>query len=126
MIIQLTPSVFLRLRIPPTDVVVIDKSHYKELLSAPENRLSFTKSSSRGLQLRYTFSSQVEEDNYHTMVVKKDLNRHIPKLMPTIVDELLEAFGDAFRNVGTGTANHLFQMNIRGYLRFRMDTPRPV
>ena len=40
-------------------------------------------------------------DHYHAMVVKAQLTRHIPQLMPDIVDETQAAFKDLF-NIGDG------------------------
>jgi len=83
--------------------VLVDKSHFKELFDAPEDKLSFVKNSSRSLQMRYAFGKEAAVDHYHAIVVKMQLSRHIPELMPVIVDELHAACADSFKDVGTGT-----------------------
>ena len=83
--------------------MLVDKTHFKELFDAPEDQVSFIKNSSRGLQVKYTFSEEVAVDHYHAIVTKMQLSRHIPELMPVIVDELHAAFADSFKDVGTGT-----------------------
>jgi hypothetical protein len=52
--------------------------------------------------VEHTFSKECGVDHYHAIVVKSQLTRHIPELMPAIVDELLSVFADSFGNVGNG------------------------
>lgn len=77
------------------DFVVVNRPEYlKEMFSAPEEHLSFTKPAADGLQLEYTISKSVAENQWHALVVKSELSRHIPELMPAIVDELDSAMSD--------------------------------
>ena len=93
--------------------MLVDKSHFKELFDAPEDQISFVKSSSRNLQMRYTFGKDSAANHYHATVVKMQLSRHIPELMPVIVDELQAACADSFKDVGTGTNLPLFCFDRR-------------
>jgi hypothetical protein len=106
--VKLSPSKFLRVRIPGGNFVLVDKTHYKELFDAPEEKLSFVSNVSKGLELSYTFNKEIAVDHYHAVVTKVQLTRHIPELMPVIVDELLASFGDIFKDVGTGSRARSF------------------
>lgn len=83
--------------------MVIDKTHLKELFDAPEQQVSFISNASRSLQIKYTLNKEMEYDHYHAVVTKMQLSRHIPELMPAIVDELVASFTDSFNDIGSGS-----------------------
>ena len=64
------------------------------MFSAPEEHLSFTVPAAQALQLEWTVSKSVAENQWHAVIVKNELSRHIPEMMPAIVDELDEAMKD--------------------------------
>jgi hypothetical protein len=74
--------------------VVVPHKHLKELYSAPEEHLSFTKPVAESLELEYTFKKNIAVNQYHAIVVKTELTRHIPEKMEDIVDELGAAMED--------------------------------
>lgn len=58
---------------------------------------------SYNLQFRYTFGPSMESNHYHAFVTRMHLTRHIPELMPAIVDELFAAFRDSeYEKIGSG------------------------
>ena len=79
----------------------MNRDHLQEFFDAPETSISFIKALSDALGLRYSFMKEMATDRYHTIVVKNHLSRHIPELMPVIVDELTAAFNDEL-DVGDG------------------------
>jgi hypothetical protein len=101
---QLSPSKFLRVRVPGDEIVLVDKMHFKELFDAPEEQVSFLSNVLRGLQLSHIFSRETAIGHYHaiTMVTKTQLSRHIPEMMPAILDELRASFEDTFKDIGSG------------------------
>ena len=92
--------------------MVVPRQHLKELFSAPEDKLSLSVHSSESLALPYTFQRSVAEDDYHTTVVRTELSRRIPELMPEIVDELEAAIADEIP-LTDGTASSHHNVNIR-------------
>ena len=81
---------------------MVDKDHLKELCDAPEDKLSLVRSASRSIQMGLMFNNESAVDHYHAVVIKMQLTRHIPELMPSIVDELFVAFADSFQDIGGG------------------------
>ena len=105
--LQLRPDRFLRFKTLQDDIILVDKSHLKEYFDAPESQISFTQNVAYQLQMKYTFSPSVERNHYHAVVTRIHLTRHIPELMPVIVDELFAAFYDSeFEKVGGGNVPH--------------------
>lgn len=92
--------------------MVVPRQHLKEMFSAPEDKLSLTVHSAESLAIAYTFQKSVGEDDYHTAVVRTELSRRIPELMPEIVDELEGAIADEIP-LTDGTASFHRNINIR-------------
>jgi hypothetical protein len=67
---------------------VAGREHLKQLFAAPEEDLSLTHSIGDRMQLRYTFDQSIVLNSYHIPIVRMQLTRHIPEIMPEIVDEL--------------------------------------
>lgn len=88
------PNKFFRVVLPDYSYVVVPRQHLKEMFSAPEDLLSFTTPVVESLAAQYTFQKSVAYNQYHALVVKAELTRHIPQLMPDIVEELEEAISD--------------------------------
>jgi hypothetical protein len=102
-LIQYPKSVF-RLSLPDASYLVVSRSHLKEMFSASEDDLSFTKNVVDGLEIRYTFQKNIAENQYHAHVIKMELTRHISELMPDIVDELGVAMDDEIQVNGGSTS----------------------
>lgn len=88
------PTGFFRIEFLNQSIVVVDGHHLKEFFDAPKGHLSFKKWSSDSVALKHTFHENMASDHYHSIVTRKQLSRHIPKLMPGIVDKLAAAFDD--------------------------------
>jgi hypothetical protein len=71
--------------------VCTPRKHLKELLLAPEQSLSFVDLLTHNLQIKYTFHESIVRDHFHVPIVKAELTKNIPALMPDIVDELTSA-----------------------------------
>ena len=106
------PQKFFRIVLPDYSYVVVPRQHLKEMFSAPEDQLSLKVHSAESLALPYTFQRSVAEDDYHTTVVRTELSRRIPELMPEIVDELGAAISDEIP-LTDGTASSHRHSNIR-------------
>ena len=91
--------------------MVVPRQHLKEMFSAPEDKLSLKVHTAESLAIAYTFQKSVEDD-YHTAVVRTELSRRIPELMPEIVDELEGAIADEIP-LTDGTASFHRNINIR-------------
>jgi len=88
------PNKFFQVVLPENPFVVVPREHLKEMFSAPEDQLSFSTPIVDGLAIPYTFQNSVAYNQYHALVVKAELTRHLPELMPDIVDELEAAISD--------------------------------
>jgi hypothetical protein len=93
---------FFRVEFLGTRIIVLTRDALKELFSASEDELSFVRSSSESVELKYTFHDRMAVDHYHAVVTRMQLSRHIPQMMPDIVDELSRALEDEVA-VGDGT-----------------------
>lgn len=80
--------------LPDYSYVVVPREHLKEMFSAPEDQLSFTAPTVDGLAIPYTFQNSIAYNQYHALIVKSELTRHLAELMPDIVDELEAAISD--------------------------------
>lgn len=95
------------------------REHLKEYYNAPENVISFRKRIADSLELRYTFNKGVETNHYHVGVTRAQLTRHLPKLMPTIIDELESGFNDVLGHIGSGMASSPYNLQQIGLQLFR-------
>lgn len=86
--------------------MVIDRQHLKEYCDIPEKTLSFVKAVDDIFVVRYIFNWDIATDFYHATVGRAQLSRHLPELMPMIVDELEASFNDEM-TVGDGIS-HIF------------------
>jgi hypothetical protein len=73
---------------------VVARKYFKELFNAPESELSFTTPIVESLQVRHTFQESIAVNQYHALIVKNELTRNIPTLMPDVTDELETALND--------------------------------
>lgn len=80
--------------LPDFTYVVVPREYLKELYSAPEDIVSFNAPVVESLAVRYTFQDSVADNQYHVAVVRTDLNRHLPEIMPEILDEVQAAMAD--------------------------------
>jgi len=81
--------------------VVVDQDHVKELVDAPEDKISFHTSAKEQVQLKYTFGESLANDDHHAHIIRTKLTRKIGDLMPDMVDELSAAFEEEL-TVGDG------------------------
>lgn len=72
-----------------------------ELFAAADDELSFSMAANESVELRHTFHANMTVDHYHAAVTRRELSRHIPAMMPAIVEELTYAL-DTDLVVGDG------------------------
>jgi len=65
---------------------VVDRSHVKELLSAPESHISFVESF-KDYGFDYLFTGDAL-DTYHNRVILGPLTRGVEEFLPSMIDEL--------------------------------------
>ncbi|KAF9478579.1 cytochrome P450 [Pholiota conissans] len=73
-------------------VVVSDPQSIDELRKAPENVLSSMIAFDQSLQVKYTMGERVSKNPYHIPIVRAQLTRALPQLVPEVQDELEDAF----------------------------------
>jgi hypothetical protein len=100
-----------RINLPDASFLVVSRFHLKEMFSASEDDLSFTKNAAEGLELRYTFQKSIAENQYHAHIIRVELTRHISEMMPSIVDELGAAMDDEIL-VSEGTSDLNSSSNV--------------
>lgn len=112
------PSGFFQIRFLDSWYVIVDRQHVKELLSAPDNVLSFTASAVRALQTEYTMAPDWATDIFHTPIVRTQLTQQIPKLTDKLVEELEIGFRESIPSVH---GIHCF--HSLAFIFNRLDTP---
>ncbi|KAF9528910.1 cytochrome P450, partial [Crepidotus variabilis] len=75
-------------------VIATQPQQIDDIRKAPENVLSNMKAIDESLQTRYTLGPQISDNPYHIPIIRAQLTRSLPLLVPEIYDELLEAFKD--------------------------------
>ncbi|KAF8185937.1 cytochrome P450, partial [Pholiota molesta] len=73
-------------------VVITDSQSIDELRMAPENVLSSMVAIDETLQVEYTLGDRVSKNPYHIPIIRAQLTRALPQLVPEVQDELQEAF----------------------------------
>ncbi|KAH6915699.1 cytochrome P450 [Coprinopsis sp. MPI-PUGE-AT-0042] len=73
-------------------VLVSGKDLIEEVRKAPEEKLSFEKATEETLQTHLTMGPPIAENPYHVAVVRNQLKRATPQLVPDVYDELVHAF----------------------------------
>ncbi|KAF9535150.1 cytochrome P450 [Crepidotus variabilis] len=73
-------------------VVATQPTHIEEICKAPENVLSGMIAIEDSLQTRYTLGPHIAENPYHIPVIRTQLTRSLPLLVPEVHAELIEAF----------------------------------
>ncbi|EJF62111.1 cytochrome P450 [Dichomitus squalens LYAD-421 SS1] len=64
----------------------------EDIRRRPEDELSFTEAVQTILQYKYTVGQKMQDDPYHTVVVKEKLqNRLLPFILPSLIDEVAPA-----------------------------------
>ncbi|TBU45343.1 cytochrome P450 [Dichomitus squalens] len=64
----------------------------EDIRRRPEDELSFTEAVQTILQYKYTVGQKMQDDPYHTVVVKEKLqNRLLPLILPSLIDEVAPA-----------------------------------
>lgn len=81
--------------------MIVDRSSISELIDAPNDVLSSRTVNLSVIQARYTFNERIEADAYHSKVVREQLTRRIPELIPDLSDEFVAAFEEEW-SVGEG------------------------
>ncbi|KJA23965.1 hypothetical protein HYPSUDRAFT_39491 [Hypholoma sublateritium FD-334 SS-4] len=66
----------------------------EEIRKAPENVLSSMIAIDESLQVNYTLGENVSSKPYHIPIVRAQLTRALPELVPEVIDEIQQAFGD--------------------------------
>lgn len=81
--------------------MIVDRSSVSELIGAPKDVLSSRTVNLGVIQARYTFNESIAANSYHSKIVREQLTRRIPDLIPAICDEFVAAFDDEL-TVGEG------------------------
>ncbi|PPR05227.1 hypothetical protein CVT24_010333 [Panaeolus cyanescens] len=78
-------------------VVAADRTSIDDIRKAPENVLSAMEAineASLSLQVDYTLGENIHHDPYHIPIIRAQLTRSLPILVPEVHDELSHAFND--------------------------------
>ncbi|KAF9528911.1 cytochrome P450 [Crepidotus variabilis] len=73
-------------------VIIHQPSHIEDLRKMPEHILSSLKAFEYVFQLAYTLGHHINENPYHVPIIRTQLTRSLPLLVPEIHDELVQAF----------------------------------
>lgn len=89
------PKSFFRINLLgySSGMVVVDHSHLKEFLEAPEDHVSFSIAFNDGFNLPYLFHGDPRDD-YHTRVIRGKMTKNISSSIPALVDELNAIFAE--------------------------------
>ena len=77
----------------PSGLIVVDHSHLKEVLEAPNDEINFLEGILGDTDFRHTFYGDVQNE-YHVRVVRNRLTQNFVSLIPDTVDELKAALKD--------------------------------
>lgn len=75
-------------------MLIVGRNRLEEYFSASEEDISFAERVADGLQLRYLFNESIAVNQYHAIVTRAQLTRHIPEIMPSIEDELMAVLNE--------------------------------
>lgn len=89
------PEGFFRLSLYnyPFGVVVVDRSHLKELFDDLGRSFNFLAAALEDLDFEATLSGDVH-NLYHIPIIRNQLTQNISRILPSLADELDSAFGD--------------------------------
>jgi len=83
---------------------VVDRSHVKEVLSAPETHISFVESF-KDYGFDYLFTGDAL-DTYHNRVILGPLTRGVEEFLPSMIDELEFALSTELDNIQGNCISH--------------------
>lgn len=90
----------------------MDRSHLKEFLSAPNDKLHFREGANMRNDFDTPFKAGTSKLHYHIDVVRTQLNQNLGKMIPHIADELDHALTDELEPLLTdGTSKHTPYLN---------------
>ncbi|KAG5651328.1 hypothetical protein H0H81_009081 [Sphagnurus paluster] len=87
-------------KIPNLDrwrVVVTGKDAIEMVRKTPEDILSFQDAVNESLQVPFTLGPNIKDDLYHVPIVRNQLTRNLPVLLPAVREEIIAAFSDVLR-----------------------------
>lgn len=114
------PKKIFQITLPDASYVVASRAHLKQFFAAPEEDLSLAHSIGDRMQIRYTFHESIILNQYHIPVVRAQLTRRIPEVMPDIVEELELAFDEEIpQTEGTQLFLRLTQTGHRSVLSIK-------
>ncbi|KAF9533018.1 cytochrome P450 [Crepidotus variabilis] len=75
-------------------VIATEPALIDDIRKAPESVLSASTALREGLQTDHTVGPHMFDNDYHIAIVRSQLTRSLPRLVPEVHDELIEAFKD--------------------------------
>ncbi|KIM38977.1 hypothetical protein M413DRAFT_447338 [Hebeloma cylindrosporum] len=75
-------------------VVITESRVIEEIRKAPESVLSFMESLDEALQLEYTLGKHISLNTYHVPLIRAQLTRALPQLVPLVHEEVVDAFNE--------------------------------
>jgi hypothetical protein len=101
----------------PSGLIVVDRSHLKELFDAPSSKLAFFEAALEDIDFRYTFTGN-SYNLYHVPVIRNQLTRGIQAFLPDICEEVGGAFNDDIGSLVTENGRESWERVCNG----RMDS----
>jgi len=89
------PQSFFRLSLYnyPFGIVVVDRSHLKELFDDAGRSFNFFEAALEDLDFEATLGGDVH-NLYHVPIIRNQLTQNISWMLPSLADELNSTFGD--------------------------------
>ncbi|KAF8153783.1 cytochrome P450 [Crassisporium funariophilum] len=75
-------------------VVLTDPKQIEDLRKAPESVLSAFEAIDELLQTEYTLGVNISQNPYHIPIIRAQLTRALPRLVPEVREEIVDAFND--------------------------------
>ncbi|KAG5651324.1 hypothetical protein H0H81_009077 [Sphagnurus paluster] len=94
-------------------VVVTGKDAIEMVRKMPEDILSFREAVDESLQVPFTLGPSIRDNHYHHPIVRNNLTRNLPVLLPAIREEIIAAFSDVLRLKDNGRDPDYMGINIK-------------
>jgi len=75
-------------------VVATEPRVIEDIRKAPDNVLSSIAAIDEGFQVQYTFGEHISKNPYHIPIIRAQLTRALPQLVPEVHEEVIDAFND--------------------------------
>ncbi|KIM39577.1 hypothetical protein M413DRAFT_447055 [Hebeloma cylindrosporum] len=109
-------------------VVATEPELIEEIRKAPENVLSFVDALEESIQIEYTLGGHVKTNPYHIPIIRAQLTRALPQLVPEVHEEVVDAFNDFIPPTSDWTSFRALEtfMNIVCRASNRIFVGRPL